>query len=47
MNTLIRKIFKPRDTQSLKEAIEDLIEDHDDDTSENGDVSIMKVMREP
>ena len=29
MNTLIKKIFGSRDTQSLKEAIEDLIEDLD------------------
>jgi len=37
MNALIKKIFKPRDNQSLKEAIEDLIEDHDEEAQENGD----------
>ncbi len=36
MNAFIKKIFKPRDTQSLKEAIEDLIEDHDEDSDKNG-----------
>lgn len=40
MNTLIKKIFGQRDPQSLKEAIEDLIEDHDDDPSENGDINV-------
>ena len=35
MNTIIKKLFKPRE-QSLKEAIEDLIEDHDEDANENG-----------
>lgn len=36
MNVLIRKIFRPRDNQSLKEAIEGLIEDHDDYQNDNG-----------
>ena len=36
MNTIIKKIFKPRE-QSLKEAIEDLIEDHDDENGQNGE----------
>lgn len=37
MNTLIKKIFSPRDNQSLKQAIEEIIEDHDD-AKQNGDV---------
>ncbi len=41
MNTFIKKIFPSRDNQSLKEAIEDLIEDHDesgsDDSSDLGE----------
>ena len=36
MNALIKKIFSPRDNQSLKEAIEDLIDDHEEDAEENG-----------
>jgi CBS domain containing-hemolysin-like protein len=38
MNTLIKKIFSPRDNQSLKQAIEEIIEDHDD-AKQNGDVT--------
>lgn len=37
MNTLIKKIFSPRDNQSLKQAIEEIIGDHDD-AKQNGDV---------
>jgi magnesium and cobalt transporter len=36
MNALIKKIFRPRDNQSLKEAIEEIIEDHDEDSISNG-----------
>ncbi len=36
MNTLFKKILRSRDNQSLKEAIEDLMEDHDEDAAENG-----------
>lgn len=47
MNTLIKKIFKPRyDSQSLKEAIEDLMEDHDDDTPDDGNGSVQTSAHE-
>ncbi len=36
MNAFIKKIFRPRDNQSLKEAIEEIIEDHDEDSISNG-----------
>lgn len=36
MNTFIKKIFKPRE-QSLKKAIEDLIEGHGEDANEKGE----------
>jgi CBS domain containing-hemolysin-like protein len=36
MNTLIKKLFKPRnDNQSLKEAIEEIIEDHGENNNDN------------
>ena len=37
MNAFIKKIFKPRDNQSLKEAIEEIIEDRDEESVSNGD----------
>lgn len=47
MNTLIKKIFKSRyDSQSLKEAIEDLMEDHDDDTPDDGSGSFQTSVHE-
>jgi CBS domain containing-hemolysin-like protein len=47
MNTLIKKIFKPRyDSQSLKEAIEDLMEDHDDDMPDDGNRSVQTSVHE-
>jgi len=36
MNTLLKKILRPRDNQSLKEAIEEIIEDHDEEDIANG-----------
>lgn len=36
MNTVIRKIFRPKiDSQSLKQAIEEIMEDHDDSDGES------------
>ena len=37
MNNIIRKILRPRQDQSLKEAIEEIIEDHDDHHPANDD----------
>ena len=40
MNILLKKILRPREGQSLKEAIEDLMDDHDEDSDINGNPAI-------
>jgi len=42
MNALLKKILRPRDNQSLKEAIEEIMEDHEDQADQGNDALSFK-----